>query len=136
MSNEKKALVTSRLDKRLRHHSLATFQEYFDLVIASRQNEERQVAINLLTTNETYFFREPKHFDFLEKEIMTTLTNNRNFRVWSAALSTGKEAYSIAMLLDNIMGFNPWKIFASDISSREPSVDVLFQNMLQIGHGR
>jgi len=53
LSDEKKALVTSRLSKRLRHYSLATFQEYFDLVISSRQGEECQVAIDLLTTNET-----------------------------------------------------------------------------------
>jgi len=46
------------------------------------------------------------------------LNGKRNFRVWSAASSTGEEAYSIAMLLDDIMGFNAWEIFASDISSR------------------
>jgi len=118
LSDEKKTLVTSRLSKRLRHYSFTTFQEYFDLVIASQQNGERQTAIDLLTTNETYFFREPKHFEFLEKEVLLKLTNKKNFRVWSAASSTGEEAYSIAMLLDDILGFNPWEIFASDISSR------------------
>ncbi len=118
LSDEKKTLVTSRLSKRLRHYSFNTFQEYFDLVVASAQDGERQTAIDLLTTNETYFFREPKHFEFLEKEILANLKNRKTFRVWSAASSTGEEAYSIAMLLDAMLGLKPWEIFASDISSR------------------
>ncbi len=118
LSDEKKTLVTSRLSKRLRHYSLNTFQEYFDIVISSSQSGERQVAIDLLTTNETYFFREPKHFEFLETEILSRWRGGKTFRVWSAASSTGEEAYSIAMLLDDILGHHPWEIFGSDISSR------------------
>ncbi|NOX09657.1 MAG: protein-glutamate O-methyltransferase CheR [Gammaproteobacteria bacterium] len=118
LSDEKKTLVTSRLSKRLRHHSLTTFQEYFDLVIASPEGGERQTAIDLLTTNETYFFREPKHFEFLEKEVLANWQGRKTFRVWSAASSTGEEAYSIAMLLDDRLGRRPWEIFGSDISSR------------------
>ncbi|VAW64922.1 Chemotaxis protein methyltransferase CheR [hydrothermal vent metagenome] len=118
LSDEKKNLVTSRLSKRLRHYSFNTFQEYFDLITVSPQDGERQTAIDLLTTNETYFFREPKHFDFLKKEVLAKLKKRKNFRIWSAASSTGEEAYSIAMLLDDMLGTNPWEIFASDISSR------------------
>jgi chemotaxis methyl-accepting protein methylase len=58
---------------------------------------EFQVAVDLLTTNETYFFREPAHFELLEKEIART--RPRGFAVWSAAASFGDEAYSAAMLL-------------------------------------
>lgn len=118
LSDEKKTLVTSRLSKRLRHYSLTTFQEYFDMVMASPQDGERQTAIDLLTTNETYFFREPKHFEFLEKEVLANWKGGKTFRVWSAASSTGEEAYSIAMLLDDRLSMRPWEIFASDISSR------------------
>ena len=118
LSDEKKTLVTSRLSKRLRHYSFSTFQEYFDLMIASPQDGERQVAIDLLTTNETYFFREPKHFEFLEKEILSNWKGGKTLRLWSAASSTGEEAYSIAMLLDDVLGTRPWEIFGSDISSR------------------
>jgi len=118
LSNEKKTLVTSRLSKRLRHHSLRTFKEYYDLVMASSLGGERQIVIDLLTTNETYFFREPKHFSFLKTEILAKWKGGKTFRVWSAASSTGEEAYSIAMLLDDVLGHNPWEIFGSDISSR------------------
>lgn len=118
LSDEKKALVTSRLSKRLRHYSLNTFKEYFDLVVSSSQDGERQVTIDLLTTNETYFFREPKHFEFLGKEILPKWKERRALRVWSAASSTGEEAYSIAMLLDDILGSRPWEVFGSDISHR------------------
>lgn len=118
LSNEKKNLVTSRLSKRLRQHSLDTFKQYFDLMSDPSQAVERQVVVDLLTTNETYFFREPKHFAFLEKQILPQWPLGRNLRVWSAAASTGEEAYSIAMLLDDMLGTRPWEVFGSDISSR------------------
>jgi len=116
LSDEKKTLVTSRLSKRLRHYSLNSFKEYYDLTHSS--SDERQIAIDLLTTNETYFFREPKHFAYLEKEILPAWKGGKTLRVWSAASSTGEEAYSIAMLLDDMLGTKPWEIFGSDISSR------------------
>ena len=118
LSDEKKTLVTSRLSKRLRYYSLSTFKEYYDLVSASSQSGERQIAIDLLTTNETYFFREPKHFEFLEREILSQWQGRKTFRVWSAASSTGEEAYSIAMLMDDVLGNRPWEVFGSDINSR------------------
>jgi len=118
LSDEKKSLVSSRLSKRLRHYSLSSFQDYFDFMIVSPREGERQVALDLLTTNETYFFREPRHFDFLEKGIIPKWKGGKTFRVWSAASSTGEEAYSIAMLLDDYMGNYPWEVFGSDISSR------------------
>lgn len=118
LSDQKKTLVTSRLSKRLRHYSLNTFKEYFDLMIASPVNGERQIVIDYLTTNETYFFREPKHFEYLKTEVLSKWNGGKTIRVWSAASSTGEEAYSIAMLFDDILGDRPWEIFGSDISSR------------------
>jgi len=118
LSDEKTNLVTSRLSKRLRHYSLDSFKQYFDLMNDPSQPAEQQMVIDLLTTNETYFFREPKHFSFLEKEVLPQWPVGRNLRVWSAASSTGEEAYSIAMLLDDMLGTRPWEVFASDISSR------------------
>ncbi len=118
LSDEKKTLVTSRLSKRLRHYSLNTFKEYYDLMMNSSLGGEQQVTIDLLTTNETYFFREPKHFAFLEREVLPKWKGGKTLRVWSAASSTGEEAYSIAMLLDDYLGNRPWEIFGSDVSSR------------------
>jgi len=83
MTSAKKALVAGRLARRLKHHGLDCYGEYFKLL--SRQQDEMQVAVDLLTTNETYFFREPKHFDFLRDRILPQHPAGRPFRVWSAA---------------------------------------------------
>jgi chemotaxis protein methyltransferase CheR len=118
LNDEKQMLVVSRLSKRLRHYSLNTFQEYFDLMMASPEDGERQMTVDLLTTNETYFFRESNHFDFLKTEILPNRKTGKMLKVWSAASSTGEEAYSLAMILDDVLGNKPWDIFGSDISSR------------------
>lgn len=70
MSPSKKPLVTSRLAKRLHHYGLASYGEYFQMITAANGHKELQVAVDLLTTNETHFFREPKHFDFLRQRIV------------------------------------------------------------------
>lgn len=115
---EKKALVCGRLAKRLRGHGLAGYDEYFSLITSGRAPEELQAAIDLLTTNETQFFREPRHFDFLHQRASTDARPGRPYRVWSAACSTGEEPYSIAMVLADCMGNGPWDVVASDISTR------------------
>lgn len=118
MSPAKKPLVTSRLAKRLKHHGLASYGEYFRLITAPNGKAELQMAVDLLTTNETHFFREPKHFDFLRQHVHTVRRPGRAFRVWSAACSSGEEPYSIAMLLDELLGNEPWEVHASDLSTR------------------
>ena len=76
--------------------------EYFRLLNSGESPAEVQIAIDLLTTNETYFFREPQHFEFLGKPSWRrTCSAQQPLRVWSAAGSTGEEAYSIAMLLED-----------------------------------
>jgi chemotaxis protein methyltransferase CheR len=79
--------------------------------------EEVQIMVDLLTTNETYFFREPQHFQFLRDEIVGKRRGPGTFRVWSAASSSGEEAYSIAMTLAEAMD-TPWEIVGSDISTQ------------------
>jgi chemotaxis protein methyltransferase CheR len=118
LNDEKKALVTSRLSKRLRFHGLSSFSEYYDVVIKSSSGGERQTCVDLLTTNETYFFREPKHFEFLQDRLLPLWKGGRMFRIWSAASSSGEEAYSLAMLLDDKLSSSNWEVFGSDISSR------------------
>jgi chemotaxis protein methyltransferase CheR len=71
-----------------------------------------------LTTNETYFFREPKHFDFLRERILPELDSRATLRIWSGACSTGEEPYSIAMTLAEALGNRPWELVASDLSTR------------------
>jgi len=118
LSAQKKALVMGRLGKRLAHHSMETFSDYFQLLVSGQDPEEVQTAVDLLTTNETYFFREIKHFEFLREQALAARGRGQPFRVWSAASSSGEEAYSIAMVLADCMGNTPWEIVGTDISTR------------------
>jgi chemotaxis protein methyltransferase CheR len=118
LSDAQKALVSGRLAKRLHACRVSNYGEYFRLLMSGESPLELQTAIDLLTTNETYFFREPKHFDFLKQRISQEGFGGAALRVWSAAGSTGEEAYSIAMLLEDCLPGQPWEVLASDISSR------------------
>jgi chemotaxis protein methyltransferase CheR len=118
MSPAKKPLITSRLAKRLKHHQLASYGDYFRFITSARGKEELQEAVDSLTTNETHFFRELKHFDFLRQRIIPARQVGKGLRIWSAACSSGEEPYSIAMVLDELLGKEPWEVVASDISTR------------------
>lgn len=116
LAASKKPLVSGRLLKRLRSLGLGGFDDYLHL--AQRDAGESQQAIDLLTTNETHFFREPAHFACLRERILPSLQAGRPLRIWSAASSTGQEAWTIAMVLARHLPQRPWEVFASDISSR------------------
>lgn len=118
LSPAKKALVCGRLAKRIKHHRLDSYGDYFQLLTSGREPQELQIAIDLLTTNETFFFREQKHFDFLSQRILPDYRPGRPFRVWSAACSSGQEPYSIAMTLAAHLGESTWEITASDLSTK------------------
>jgi chemotaxis protein methyltransferase CheR len=118
MSPAKKALVCGRLAKRLQAHQLGSFGEYFELLSSGRAADEVQTAVDLLTTNETYFFREPKHFELLRTLATAASASAQPFRVWSAASSSGEECYSIAMVLADCLGSRSWEVVGSDISKR------------------
>lgn len=117
LSPSKKALVAGRLAKRLKHYSLSSYGDYFRLISHKAEAAEFQLALNLLTTNETHFFREPKHFDFLRLQVLPKVPKGKTFRVWCAACSTGEEPYSIAMTLADGLPGTQWEIVASDIST-------------------
>lgn len=117
LADGKKALVSGRLAKRLSAHQMSSFTEYLQLLESAQASQERQTAVDLLTTNETYFFREPRHFEFLADHVRSLGGRGAPFRVWSAAGSTGEEAYSIAMVLEDCIP-GRWEVLASDISSR------------------
>ncbi len=117
MSSSKKQLVMGRLGKRLALHKLETFGQYFNLLASGAHPDEVQMAVDLLTTNETYFFRESKHFDFLRAQAVAARNRMQPFRVWSAASSSGEEAYSIAMVLADCLGTTPWEVLGTDIST-------------------
>jgi chemotaxis protein methyltransferase CheR len=117
MSQAKKALVTGRLAKRLHHHQLDSYSDYFQLLSSGKAPGEVQAAVDLLTTNETYFFREPKHFELLRRLATEAKSRGQPMRVWSAASSSGEEVYSIAMVLEDCLP-GQWELVGSDISTR------------------
>lgn len=116
LGEQRKSLVAGRLIKRLRQLETTSFTDYYQRV--SRCSREQQIAIDLLTTNETWFFREPVHFDFLAQEVLPALKQQGSARLWSAACSSGEEPYSLAMLCQRQWSGGNWEILASDISSR------------------
>lgn len=118
LSLNKKALVSGRLEKRLRERHLGSYTEYLGLLRSGQDNAETQLAVDLLTTNETYFFREPRHFELLREMALAARKEGRPLRVWSAACSSGEEPYSIAMVLADCQGDLGWEVLASDISNR------------------
>jgi len=104
LSSAKKALVVGRLARRLRELGIHSWREYHDLARASEAEQVR--LLDAISTNETHFFREPRHWEYLAGAVIPAWQaaadahrRPRRVRVWSAACSTGEEPYTIAMLL-------------------------------------
>jgi chemotaxis protein methyltransferase CheR len=115
LSPAKQTLVAARLRSRLGQLGLHDYDAYCDYLARNDDQAERQVMIDLLTTHETYFFREPDHFHTLAR-LVAELPAGLRVRVWSAACSSGEEPYSIAMTLSECLGERAWEVCASDIS--------------------
>jgi len=110
---QKKAMVQNRLYRRLIALEIETFDEYFNFVFSPSGSSEISLMIDEITTNKTDFFREIKHFNFLEKNI---IPKTNKIKVWSAGCSTGEEPYSLAMLFDEKnIDYNIW---ATDLSCK------------------
>lgn len=109
LKDSKKDMVQNRLFKRLKHYQINDFSNYIKIVQLSKF--EKVKFLNEISTNETYFFREMPHYDFL-KELAK---KSKNLKVWSAAASIGAEAYSIAMVLDSHL--KDWHVMGSDINT-------------------
>lgn len=112
----KAGLVTSRLWRRLEQTNKPNYDTYFAFVCSPAGAQERLVMLDLLTTNETYFFREPAHFNFLRDQVVPRHRSDK-LRVWCAASSSGQEAYSLGMVLEDQLGSGNWEVLGTDISS-------------------
>ena len=126
MPETKKTMLQARLQKRLRFLGLNTYDEYYDYVFSPEgRREELSNMIDVVTTNKTDFFREPKHFDYLIQNVLPAIINHKGgiwrgrLRIWSAGCSTGEEPYTIAMVLHEFKEKNlgvAFNIHATDIS--------------------
>jgi chemotaxis protein methyltransferase CheR len=122
----KKALLVGRLARRLRELGIRTLREYYKRVASDPA--ELTHMLDCISTNETHFFREPSHFDFLSSQVLPRWNGEakagarpKQVRVWSAGCSTGEEPYSLAMtLLDHLPSSAGWHIdiLATDLSTR------------------
>ena len=124
----KRELLVGRLSRRLRELGLTSFGDYYEYVTGSGGGAELTQLLDHIATNETHFFREPAHFDFIERQLCPVWAaaadagaRSRTVRLWSAACSTGEEPYSLAMLLLSRLpaeaGWNV-EILGTDISTR------------------
>ncbi len=121
LTDNKQALVESRVNQRLRALGMSSYSEYLQFLEKDRQGEELVHLIDVISTNVTKFFREPDHFEILDRKMAEWTARGQNrFRFWSAACSTGEEPYTMAMtLLPHVQEHGlDVKILASDISTR------------------
>lgn len=123
-ADSSKYLLQKRLSPRARDLNFDSFQKYFYfLQYDPRADVEYDQIFDLVTTNETYFFREPAQLAAFIEEIvpeLLTAKEGRKIRIWSAGSSSGEEAYTIAMLLNErgLFERGPFEIFASDINQQ------------------
>lgn len=118
-------LVKNRLANRMKELGIKTYKDYFYMVKYDSTNREFNVLMNLLTTNETSFFRNLPQLTAFSDEVLPALLDekksmgSKNIRIWSAGCSTGEEPYTIAMILkEKISDYNSYnmEIIANDIS--------------------
>lgn len=119
LAEHKHSLVSARLGKRMRFLKINDFDEYYDFVQNESSQQELIELLDAISTNVTYFYREPKHFDMLESLLRDWAAQGQSrFRIWCAASSTGEEPYTIALTLaENLKSTRDAKILATDIST-------------------
>ena len=122
----KRTLLSNRVRRRLKAGGFDDFQAYFKHLRSALGSSELTGFLDAVTTNETYFFRTEKHFEWLHSEFIHEVVSQarrgerpRKLRIWSAACSTGEEPYSIAICLaENQLRLRDWKleVVATDLS--------------------
>lgn len=139
MPSQKRSMLEARLRKRLRALGLDSYEAYREYLFSKDGMVEELVSmIDVVTTNKTDFFREPRHFDYMIQNSLPALISTsgagieRPLRLWSAGCSSGEEPYTIAMFLDDFVWNHKkidFEILATDISTQ-----VLEKAMLGIYH--
>ncbi len=123
---EKKVMLQSRLQKRLRTLNISSYKNYIDYVFSEKGRMEEMIhMIDVVTTNKTDFFREANHFAFITEHLLPEFVSERGtysrLNVWSAGCSTGEEPYTLGMVFSEYAeqqaNFD-FKIFATDLSSK------------------
>ncbi|MFK7957585.1 MAG: protein-glutamate O-methyltransferase CheR [Lysobacterales bacterium] len=120
IAETRRSMLTSRVGRRMRALAMECLDDYYSAVL--EDPSEQAMFVDKVTTHETYFFRTDRVWDYLQHRFLPQFHANNpgaECRVWSAAASTGEEAYSVAMMMDQYRRLNPsfrYSVFASDIS--------------------
>lgn len=121
----KKTLVTVRLQKVLEQEHFDNFTDYYQYLISDTSGDAAVTLVEKITTNHTFFMREADHFQYFREialPFLKSIVKEKDLRIWCAGCSTGEEAYTLAMLIDEFLGEEKmwWntKILATDISEK------------------
>jgi chemotaxis protein methyltransferase CheR len=127
LTEQKRALVTGRLSKVLREGGFASFQSYIDDVQKDETGQALSLLVDRISTNHTYFYREPEHFKYFQSELLPELIKSqsnqtrKSLKIWIAGCSSGEESYMLAMLIREALGRDiaKWDVgmLATDIST-------------------
>lgn len=125
MPPEKKVMLQSRLQKRLKSLNMSNFKDYLEYLFSPHgQSEEVIHMMDVVSTNKTDFFRESVHFDYMLTTALPTLTEQfgvKNIKIWSAGCSSGEEPYTIAITMSEFKETHPsldYHIHSTDISTK------------------
>ncbi|MBK1810473.1 protein-glutamate O-methyltransferase CheR [Clostridium sp. YIM B02505] len=125
LKDEKKTLVTGRLNNVLVENNFKSFSQYIDYVMTDKTGKAAIILLNKITTNHTFFMRESNHFNYFKEIVLpfwTKASFKKDLRIWSAGCSSGEEPYTLAMITDEYLGNEKaiWdaKILATDISTK------------------
>ena len=126
LTEEKEALVSSRLHKIFKKQNFQSFDEFYQAVVSDTSGEVLGLLIDHFSTNHTFFYRENEHFDYFSRTVLPAITGRlakqKQIRIWCAGCSSGEEAYTLALLLLEFLGpkAQEWdiKLLATDISNR------------------
>ena len=131
LTEKKVTLVKGRLNKYIRQKGFTNFSSYYDSIIDDGSGKELLTLIDKISTNHTFFYREPEHFQLLSSRYLSQWSVHRNpddLRLWCAGCSSGEEAYTLAMTINEYFSrtgeFTGPVIFANDISTTALEVAV------------
>ncbi len=126
LTDTKKRLVVGRLRNLINKYQLTSFGDYYQFVVQDKSGKALNELANKISTNFTYFYREPEHFNFMKKEALPfwnellTKQSSLDLRIWSAGCASGEEPYTIVMMLMEFFGaqYDKWRagVLATDIS--------------------